>query len=117
MLRSELLAAQTTLFAGYVAPHPLQPHFLLKIQTDGTITPREALEQSAGILIGKLTTLEAKFKREFAYKGADVAAGGAANAGGADPTGGMGMDAYGTTGVGLGGSADAGAWSTNYPDY
>lgn len=114
-----MLTAPTTLFAGYVAPHPLQPHFLLKIQTDGTITPREALEGSARRLIGKLTTLEAKFKREFAFKGADVAAGGATNAGGNDPTGGMGLgvDAYGTTG-GMGSSNDAGAWSSkDYLDF
>jgi DNA-directed RNA polymerase II subunit RPB11 len=56
------------LFAGYKVPHPLHPYFLVKIQTDGTITPTAALEQACTKLIGTLSSLEAKFKREFSFK-------------------------------------------------
>lgn len=63
------------LFAGYKVPHPLQPHFLLKIQTDGTITPTAALEQAATKLIGTLSALEGKFKREFSFRDAEAGAG------------------------------------------
>jgi DNA-directed RNA polymerase II subunit RPB11 len=55
-------------FAGYKVPHPLHPYFLVKIQTDGTITPTAALEQACTKLIGTLSSLEAKFKREFSFK-------------------------------------------------
>jgi hypothetical protein len=39
--------------------------FLVKIQTDGTITPTAALEQAC---IGTLSSLEAKFKRELSFR-------------------------------------------------
>ncbi|EJF57369.1 DNA-directed RNA polymerase II [Dichomitus squalens] len=65
LLRSQLLGYPSVLFAGYKAPHPLQPHFLLKIQTDGSITPAAILEKACTDLIGMVATLESKFKREF----------------------------------------------------
>ncbi|KZT23662.1 RBP11-like subunits of RNA polymerase [Neolentinus lepideus HHB14362 ss-1] len=68
MLRAQLLATPSVLFAGYKVPHPLQPYFILKIQTDGTITPADVLSQACNRLIGTLSTLEAKFKREFSFK-------------------------------------------------
>ena len=87
------------MFAAYKVPHPLHPYFQIKIQTDGTITPQDALEQAANKLIATLGTLEGKFRREFTYKGheADGTAAGAD-----DPYGGVG-----------------GAWSTNkdYMDF
>jgi DNA-directed RNA polymerase II subunit RPB11 len=65
---SQLLAMPQVVFAGYKVPHPLHPYFLVKIQTDGTITPTAALEQACTKLIGTLSSLEAKFKREFSFK-------------------------------------------------
>ncbi len=88
------------LFAGYKVPHPLQPYFLIKIQTDGSIAPAAVLEQACTNLIGTLANLEASFKREFSYKEAE-------------PT--DGQDAYGGSGPdGMGGTA----WSSteNYLD-
>jgi DNA-directed RNA polymerase II subunit RPB11 len=61
------------LFAGYKVPHPLHPYFLIKIQTDGTITPEVALEQACAKLITTMSTLEGKFKREFSFKDAEGA--------------------------------------------
>ncbi|KAH9913793.1 DNA-directed RNA polymerase II [Epithele typhae] len=66
MIRAQLLSMPQVLFAGYKVPHPLHPYFLLKIQTDGTITPTAVLEKACTNLIGMLATLEGKFKREFA---------------------------------------------------
>ncbi|EJC99370.1 RBP11-like subunits of RNA polymerase [Fomitiporia mediterranea MF3/22] len=120
MLRHQLLANQSVLFAGYRVPHPLQPYFLLKIQTDGTITPSQALEKASTDLIGTLTTLETKFRREFQYRDLERAdnATAAATVGGG--VGGLGMGG----GVG-GGGGDVGmdasggvygegtAWSSN----
>ncbi|TEB23345.1 RBP11-like subunits of RNA polymerase [Coprinellus micaceus] len=89
MLRAQLLITPHVLFAGYKVPHPLHPYFQIKIQTDGTITPQDALEQAANKLIATLGTLEGK-KQTAQPAGAD------------DPYGGVG-----------------GAWSTNkdYMDF
>jgi len=56
------------LFAGYQVPHPLHPYFLIKIQTDGSITPQALLDEAGKKLIRTLVSLESKFKREFSYK-------------------------------------------------
>ncbi|KAJ3504501.1 hypothetical protein NLJ89_g7903 [Agrocybe chaxingu] len=76
MLRAQLLSMPQVLFAGYKVPHPLHPYFLLKIQTDGTITPQAILEQACTKLIGTMAALETKFKREFSYKDVEGAVGG-----------------------------------------
>jgi len=96
-LDSQLLSMPQVLFAGYKVPHPLHPYFLIKIQTDGTITPQAILEQACTKLIGTMSSLETKFKREFSYKDVEGTVGGA----GAMVT----EDPYGTTGGGGGGGA------------
>jgi DNA-directed RNA polymerase II subunit RPB11 len=93
------------LFAGYKVPHPLHPYFLIKIQTDGTITPQAILEQACTKLIGTMSSLETKFKREFSYKDVEGTVGGA---GGPSVT----EDPYGGTG-GTGGNA----WGARGRDY
>lgn len=96
------------LFAGYKVPHPLHPYFLIKVQTDGTVTPQEVVEQACTKLIGTLVTLETKFKREFSYKdveGATVAVGGSGH--GVD-------DPYGT---GSGGGTGAWGRGRDYLDF
>lgn len=82
---SQVLSMPQVLFAGYKVPHPLHPHFLLKIQTDGTVTPQAVLEQACTKLIATLSSLEAKFKREFSFK---------------DVEGAVPEDPYGTAGTG-----------------
>jgi len=96
MLRAQLLSMPEILFAGYKVPHPLHPYFLIKIQTNGTITPSESLEQACSKLIGTMSSLEAKFRREFSFKDVEGTVGGV---GGAE-------DPYGTAGGGGG----TGAW-------
>ncbi|KAJ7211308.1 DNA-directed RNA polymerase [Mycena pura] len=106
MLRAQLLSEPNVLFAGYKAPHPLHPHFLLKVQTDGSITPAAALEAACTRLIATISALEGRFKREFSFKDVD----------GGPPGPGMGMgvadDPYGS---GSGGAA----WGTqrDYLDF
>lgn len=92
------------LFAGYKVPHPLHPYFIIKIQTDGTMTPQAVLEQACTKLIGTMASLETKFKREFSFKDVEGTVGGA-GAG----MGGAGDDPYGGGGTGMGG-AGGGAW-------
>ncbi|EEB89903.1 hypothetical protein MPER_11952 [Moniliophthora perniciosa FA553] len=91
MLRAQLLSMPQVLFAGYKVPHPLHPYFIIKIQTDGSITPEAILEQAALKVIGTLASLEAKFKREFSFKEVDPlgtgAVGGVAPSVGEDPYG------------------------------
>jgi len=105
MLRAQLLSMPQILFAGYKVPHPLHPYFLIKIQTDGTITPQAVLEQACTKLIGTMSSLETKFKREFSYKDVEGTVGG---------TGGplASEDPYGGTG-GAGGNA----WGARGRDY
>ncbi|KAF9010141.1 DNA-directed RNA polymerase [Cyathus striatus] len=87
MLRAQLLSMPQILFAGYKVPHPLHPYFLIKIQTDGSITPQALLESACTKLIGTMSSLETKFKREFSFKDAEV---GGATVGVEDPYGGTG---------------------------
>jgi DNA-directed RNA polymerase II subunit RPB11 len=86
------------LFAGYKVPHPLHPYFIIKIQTDGTVTPQEILDQACQKLIGTMSSLETKFKREFSYKDVEGTTGGVTAATGEDPygtAGGAGTNAWG----------------------
>jgi DNA-directed RNA polymerase II subunit RPB11 len=94
-LTSQLLQTPNVLFAGYKVPHPLHPYFLLKIQTDGTQTPQEALENVCTSLIATIGDLESKFKMEFQVKSVDMAGGVAAPSGTEDPYLGSGWNAGG----------------------
>ncbi|KAF4618624.1 hypothetical protein D9613_009978 [Agrocybe pediades] len=87
MLRAQLLSMPQILFAGYKVPHPLHPYFIIKIQTDGTVTPQEILEQACTKLIGTLSSLETKFRREFSYKDMESSGAGAVTSHVEDPYG------------------------------
>ena len=56
---------QHVLFAGYKVPHPLDHSLVLKIQTDRTTTPMEALQRGVDQLIGDLSLLEERVKVLF----------------------------------------------------
>ncbi|PFH49879.1 hypothetical protein AMATHDRAFT_146588 [Amanita thiersii Skay4041] len=114
MLRAQLLSMPQVLFAGYKVAHPLQPYFLIKVQTDGTITPQAIIEQACTKLIALVAQLEQKFKREFSFKDAEAnsAAAAAAAAGGQAP--GVLDDPYGT-----GSTGGTGMWAAgrDYLDF
>ncbi|MCJ1257065.1 DNA-directed RNA polymerase II core subunit [Lignoscripta atroalba] len=65
LLRSRLLQSQHVTFAGYKIPHPLFSKFELRVQTDGTITPRAALVQACRDLVNDLGTLSREFTKEW----------------------------------------------------
>lgn len=46
-------------------PHPLFPTFELRVQTDGEITPKEAVIASCRDLVAELGSLDREFKREY----------------------------------------------------
>ncbi|KAJ8516262.1 hypothetical protein ONZ45_g6420 [Pleurotus djamor] len=102
MVRAQLLQNPAVLFAGYKVPHPIRPQFLIKIQTDGTITPQTALEQACNKLIVTITALETKFKREFAFRDVE---GGTTSGGGIGGIGSSGDDPY-NSGTGWSGGKD-----------
>ncbi|RDL41209.1 RBP11-like subunits of RNA polymerase [Venustampulla echinocandica] len=65
MLRSQLLKDPHVIFAGYKVPHPLFASFELRIQTDGGITPKEALVNGCKSLVGDLEILSREFTKEY----------------------------------------------------
>ncbi|KAG8907647.1 DNA-directed RNA polymerase II core subunit [Tulasnella sp. 403] len=71
MIRAQLLALPNVLFAGYKVPHPLEPYFLLKIQTDGSISPTHAFRTACELLLATITNLQSEFRREFDFKAMD----------------------------------------------
>ncbi|KAJ5894075.1 hypothetical protein N7495_005766 [Penicillium taxi] len=62
-------------FAAYKIAHPVDPRVLmeLRVQTDGSITPREALLAAAQALNADLDTLSLRLAREVALKKAEYA--------------------------------------------
>ncbi|EAW11800.1 DNA-directed RNA polymerase II core subunit RPB11 [Aspergillus clavatus NRRL 1] len=65
LLRSRLLQSPHVLFAGYKIPHPLVPKFELRIQTDGEVTPKDALLAACHDLVKDLGILSREFTKEF----------------------------------------------------
>ncbi|KAL6716266.1 DNA-directed RNA polymerase II core subunit [Lecanora helva] len=65
MLRSRLLQSPHVTFSGYKVPHPLVSKFELRVQTDGTLTPRAALMQTCKDLINDLNILSREFTKEW----------------------------------------------------
>lgn len=67
LLRDRLLRdpACATEFAAYQVPHPLFPDVLVRVQTDGSITPREAVIKAARGLIEELEGVRGEFQKEW----------------------------------------------------
>ncbi|KAI5477276.1 hypothetical protein MNV49_006573 [Pseudohyphozyma bogoriensis] len=64
MLRAQLLHLPYVLFAGYKVPHPLEPRVIIKLQTDGTMTPIQAVQESCDKLITVLAAMKQQFTQE-----------------------------------------------------
>ncbi|KAK4705414.1 DNA-directed RNA polymerase II subunit RPB11, partial [Phenoliferia sp. Uapishka_3] len=64
MLRSQLLLLPYVIFSGYRVPHPLEPRVVLKIQTDGSFTPIQAVQQACDDLIRTLASMKNQFQNE-----------------------------------------------------
>ncbi|MBW0496599.1 hypothetical protein O181_036314 [Austropuccinia psidii MF-1] len=65
MLRSQLLQLPHVIFAGYKVPHPLEPRFIIKVQTDGTNTPIQAIQEALKSLILTLDRMRGALQNEF----------------------------------------------------
>ncbi|BCR87676.1 DNA-directed RNA polymerase II core subunit RPB11 [Aspergillus chevalieri] len=65
LLRSRLLQSSHVLFAGYKVPHPLLPKFELRVQTDGEITPKDAVIAACHDLVKDLGILSREFTKEY----------------------------------------------------
>ncbi|KAL8694961.1 MAG: hypothetical protein Q9224_003474 [Gallowayella concinna] len=65
MLRSRLLQNPHVHFSGYKVPHPLFSNFELRVQTDGSITPRQALLACCKDLVNDLGYLAREFTKEW----------------------------------------------------
>ena len=72
LLRSYLLENKSVIFAGYKVPHPLEPHFVLKVQTNGSVSPTDALRQACNNVIMTVTNLQKKFEDQFRDKEFDI---------------------------------------------
>jgi DNA-directed RNA polymerase II subunit RPB11 len=49
----------------FPVPHPLFATFELRVQTDGSLTPKEALVNTCKNLVGDLEILSREFTKEF----------------------------------------------------
>lgn len=124
MLRSQLLQMDHVLFAGYKIPHPLEPRFIIKIQTDNESTPIQAVQEACKSLITTLAKMRDAFIKEFdtvramggiASIGGDLAVGagaGGAAAGGLNGT----NEGLGTEGI-FGSGAGAGLMDEGMGEY
>jgi len=52
-------------FAGYKVPHPLESRVVLKLQTDGSQTPIQAVQNAIGALIVLLGKAKTAFSQEL----------------------------------------------------
>ncbi|KAF8989405.1 RBP11-like subunits of RNA polymerase, partial [Hymenopellis radicata] len=68
MVCAQLLSMPEVLFSGYKVPRPLHPYFLIRVQTDGSITPETVIENVCKKLIGSLSSPVVKFKHEFSFR-------------------------------------------------
>ena len=68
LLRSRLLKDKRVIFSGYKVEHPLLPKFDLRVQTDGEITPKEAVLKACRDTVQDLAILSREFTKEFELK-------------------------------------------------
>ncbi|KKK24122.1 DNA-directed RNA polymerase II subunit RPB11 [Aspergillus rambellii] len=65
LIRSRLLQSSNVLFAAYKVPHPLVPKFELRVQTNGDITPKQAVITACHELVRDLGILSREFTKEY----------------------------------------------------
>jgi len=61
----QLLLLPHVLFAGYKVPHPLEPQFIIKIQTSSESTPIQAVQEACKGLIVTLSKMRDALQKEF----------------------------------------------------
>ncbi|KAF2994801.1 DNA-directed RNA polymerase II core subunit [Curvularia kusanoi] len=68
LLSQRLLKYDYIVFAAYKVPHPLFATFELRVQTDGSITPREAIVRCCKDIVSDLHVLNSSFQTEWLGK-------------------------------------------------
>lgn len=68
LLRAKLAKSDHVLFAGYQVPHPLFATFKLRVQTDGELSPKEAVVNACKEVVKELGQLDQEFTKEFELK-------------------------------------------------
>ncbi|KAK3621214.1 DNA-directed RNA polymerase II core subunit [Elasticomyces elasticus] len=68
LLRDKLTRSDHVLFAAYQVPHPLFAVFKLRVQTDGEVTPKQAVVGACQELVQELQTLDQEFTKEWELK-------------------------------------------------
>ncbi|KAH0291377.1 RBP11-like subunits of RNA polymerase [Aureobasidium namibiae CBS 147.97] len=68
LLRAKLAKSPNILFSAYKVPHPLFATFELRVQTDGSLTPKDAIIRACGDLIQELQRLDQEFTKEWELK-------------------------------------------------
>ena len=68
MLSQRLLKYPYVLFAAYKVPHPLFARFELRVSTDGTVTPKDAVVKCCADIIKELDVLNRSFQTEWLGK-------------------------------------------------
>lgn len=68
LLRAKLVKSEHVLFAGYQVPHPLFAVFKLRVQTDGEVTPKDAVVKACQDLVKELQMLDQEFTKEWELK-------------------------------------------------
>ncbi|KAK4996862.1 DNA-directed RNA polymerase II core subunit [Elasticomyces elasticus] len=68
LLRDQLNRSPHCTFAAYKVPHPLFPTFQLRVHTDGTLTPKEAVINACREAVQALEKLSQNFTKEWELK-------------------------------------------------
>ncbi|KAK5134281.1 hypothetical protein LTR08_006710 [Meristemomyces frigidus] len=68
LLRAKLVKSPHVMFAAYQVPHPLFAVFKLRVQTDGEVSPKEAVVQACKDLVAELQMLDQEFTKEWELK-------------------------------------------------
>lgn len=68
LLSQRLLKYEYIVFSAYKVPHPLFATFELRVQTDGSITPKEAIIRACKDIVQDLHVLNSSFQTEWLGK-------------------------------------------------
>jgi DNA-directed RNA polymerase II subunit RPB11 len=62
LIRMQLLQDRQVRFAGYIQPHPLEHHIIVKVQTNGEVSPIDAVSAAVEDLTSELDNLKDRFQ-------------------------------------------------------
>lgn len=68
LLRAKLVKSPHVIFAAYKVPHPLFAVFNMRVQTDGEVSPKDAVVQACKDLVAELQTLDQELTKEWELK-------------------------------------------------